>query len=98
LTDKKSACFQPGPLYFVVGTWNEYLPPLVMINNEALYPWPSGISMQYQGQHEPISAGAGLREPANGSGQFLPYDLETYHCRPHFVRGKRVKYSSDNGI
>lgn len=57
-----------------------------------------GYIMQYQGQYEPISAGAGLREPANGSGQFLPYDLETYHCRPHFVRGKRVKYSSDNGI
>jgi hypothetical protein len=57
-----------------------------------------GYIMQYQGQYEPFSAGAGLREPANGSGQFLPYDLETYHCRPHFVRGKRVKYSSDNGI
>ena len=68
----------------------------VIIEKE--FPWPSGISMQYQGQYEPISAGAGLREPANGSGQFLPYDLETYHCRPHFVRGKRVKYSSDNGI
>jgi hypothetical protein len=41
-----------------------------MINNEALYPWPSDI-MQYQGQYEPISAGAGLREPANGSGHIF---------------------------
>jgi hypothetical protein len=38
--------FRPSPLYFVVGTWNDSLPPLVMINNEALYPWPSGILMQ----------------------------------------------------
>jgi raffinose/stachyose/melibiose transport system permease protein len=34
----------------LVGSWNEYLLPLVMINNEALYPWPLGI-MQYQGQY-----------------------------------------------
>ena len=33
-----------------VGSWNEYLLPLVMINNEALSPWPLGI-MQYQGQY-----------------------------------------------
>ena len=56
----------------LVGTWNEYLPPLVMIKNEALYPWPSGYIVQYQGQYEPISAGAGLREPdANGSGHIF---------------------------
>src|SRR3984957_8417520 len=34
----------------LVGSWNEYLLPLVMINNEALYPWPLGI-MQYQGEY-----------------------------------------------
>src|SRR6266436_4827749 len=34
----------------LVGSWNEYLLPLVMINNESLYPWPLGI-MQYQGQY-----------------------------------------------
>jgi raffinose/stachyose/melibiose transport system permease protein len=34
----------------LVGSWNEYLLPLVMINNQALYPWPLGI-MQYQGQY-----------------------------------------------
>jgi ABC-type sugar transport system permease subunit len=30
--------------------WNEYLLPLVMINDQALYPWPLGI-MQYQGEY-----------------------------------------------
>ena len=34
----------------LVGSWNEYLLPLVMINDESLYPWPLGI-MQYQGQY-----------------------------------------------
>ena len=34
----------------LIGSWNEYLLPLVMINSEALYPWPLGI-MQYQGQY-----------------------------------------------
>jgi raffinose/stachyose/melibiose transport system permease protein len=34
----------------LVGSWNEYLLPLVMINDQALYPWPLGI-MQYQGQY-----------------------------------------------
>ena len=35
----------------LIGSWNEYLLPLVMINSEALYLWPLGI-MQYQGQYE----------------------------------------------
>jgi raffinose/stachyose/melibiose transport system permease protein len=34
----------------LVGSWNNYLLPLVMINNENIYPWPLGI-MQYQGQY-----------------------------------------------
>src|SRR6516164_7867568 len=34
----------------LIGSWNEYLLPLVMINSEKLYPWPLGI-MQYQGQY-----------------------------------------------
>jgi len=34
----------------VVGSWNSFLLPLVMINNESLYPWPLGM-MQYQGQY-----------------------------------------------
>lgn len=34
----------------LIGSWNEYLLPLVMINSETLYPWPLGI-MQYQGQY-----------------------------------------------
>ena len=34
----------------LIGSWNEYLLPLVMINSESLYPWPLGI-MQYQGQY-----------------------------------------------
>jgi raffinose/stachyose/melibiose transport system permease protein len=34
----------------LVGSWNSFLLPLVMINSESLYPWPLGI-MQYQGQY-----------------------------------------------
>ncbi len=34
----------------LVGSWNAFLLPLVMINSEWLYPWPLGI-MQYQGQY-----------------------------------------------
>ncbi|MBV9489159.1 MAG: carbohydrate ABC transporter permease, partial [Verrucomicrobia bacterium] len=34
----------------LVGSWNGFLLPLVMINDEGLYPWPLGI-MQYQGQY-----------------------------------------------
>jgi raffinose/stachyose/melibiose transport system permease protein len=34
----------------LIGSWNEYLLPLVMINSDSLYPWPLGI-MQYQGQY-----------------------------------------------
>jgi len=34
----------------LIGSWNEYLLPLVMINDEGLYPWPLGI-MQYQDQY-----------------------------------------------
>ncbi len=33
-----------------VGSWNNFLLPLVMINREPLYPWPLGIR-QYQGQY-----------------------------------------------
>jgi raffinose/stachyose/melibiose transport system permease protein len=32
----------------LVGSWNSFLLPLVMINTDAIYPWPLGI-MQYQG-------------------------------------------------
>jgi raffinose/stachyose/melibiose transport system permease protein len=34
----------------LVGSWNEFLLPLVMINRDEIYPWPLGI-MQYQGQY-----------------------------------------------
>jgi raffinose/stachyose/melibiose transport system permease protein len=34
----------------LVGSWNNFLLPLVMINKEEIYPWPLGI-MQYQGQY-----------------------------------------------
>lgn len=34
----------------LIGSRNEYLLPLVMINSETLYPWPLGI-LQYQGQY-----------------------------------------------
>jgi raffinose/stachyose/melibiose transport system permease protein len=34
----------------LVGSWNNFLLPLVMINSDAIYPWPLGI-MQYQGQY-----------------------------------------------
>jgi raffinose/stachyose/melibiose transport system permease protein len=44
------------PILATVGTitfvhsWNAYLLPLVMLNNDALYPWPLGI-MIYQGEY-----------------------------------------------
>lgn len=44
-----------GPILATVGTiafvqsWNSYLLPLVMLNSDALYPWPLGI-MVYQGE------------------------------------------------
>jgi raffinose/stachyose/melibiose transport system permease protein len=34
----------------LVGSWNNFLLPLVMIDRDSLYPWPLGI-MQYQGQY-----------------------------------------------
>jgi raffinose/stachyose/melibiose transport system permease protein len=34
----------------LVGSWNNFLLPLVIINKETLYPWPLGI-MQYQGEY-----------------------------------------------
>jgi raffinose/stachyose/melibiose transport system permease protein len=34
----------------LVGSWNNFLLPLVTINDDAVYPWPLGI-MQYQGQY-----------------------------------------------
>ena len=34
----------------LVGSWNNFLLPLVMINSDQIYPWPLGI-MQYQGQY-----------------------------------------------
>ena len=44
------------PILATVGTiafvhsWNAYLVPLVMLNSDALYPWPLGI-MVYQGEY-----------------------------------------------
>jgi ABC-type glycerol-3-phosphate transport system permease component len=85
-------------LISLVGTWNEYLPPLVMINNEALYPWPLGISCSTRVSTSRFRQVLAFVSLLTAAVIFLPYDLETYHCRPHFVRGKRVKYSSENGI
>jgi raffinose/stachyose/melibiose transport system permease protein len=34
----------------LVGSWNNYLLPLVTINDDSVYPWPLGI-MQFQGQY-----------------------------------------------
>jgi raffinose/stachyose/melibiose transport system permease protein len=34
----------------LVGSWNNFLLPLVMIDNDSRYPWPLGI-MQYQGEY-----------------------------------------------
>ncbi len=33
-----------------VGSWNNYLLPLVMLNNSAVYPWPLGL-MNYMGEY-----------------------------------------------
>jgi raffinose/stachyose/melibiose transport system permease protein len=38
-----------GTIAFV-NSWNSYLIPLVMLNSDALYPWPLGI-MVYQGEY-----------------------------------------------
>lgn len=38
-----------GTIAFV-NSWNSYLMPLVMLNSDALYPWPLGI-MIYQGEY-----------------------------------------------
>ena len=44
------------PILATVGTivfvhsWNAYLVPLVMLNNDSLYPWPLGV-MVYQGEY-----------------------------------------------
>jgi len=34
----------------LVGSWNNFLLPLVMIDSDQIYPWPLGI-MQYQGEY-----------------------------------------------
>jgi raffinose/stachyose/melibiose transport system permease protein len=34
----------------LVGSWNNFLLPLVTINSDSLYSWPLGI-MQFQGQY-----------------------------------------------
>lgn len=33
-----------------VGSWNSFLPPLIVLSSEAKYTWPLGI-MQFRGQH-----------------------------------------------
>jgi raffinose/stachyose/melibiose transport system permease protein len=33
-----------------VGSWNNYLVPLIMLNSASLYPWPLGL-MDYQGEY-----------------------------------------------
>jgi raffinose/stachyose/melibiose transport system permease protein len=54
----------------LVGSWNEYLLPLVMINNEALYPWP-WVSCSTRVSMGPIGQGTGLCEPdADSRGDF----------------------------
>ena len=45
----KRLAFAVGVLA-LVGSWNNFLLPLVVINKDSLYPWPLGI-MQYQGQY-----------------------------------------------
>jgi len=37
-------------VFAFVGSWNNYLLPLVMLNNDSSFPWPLGV-MQYQGQY-----------------------------------------------
>ena len=47
-----SACLLLLPLRTIafVHSWNSYLLPLVMLNSDALYPWPLGV-MVYQGEY-----------------------------------------------
>jgi ABC-type maltose transport system permease subunit len=66
----------------LIGSWNEYLLPLVMINSETLYPWPLGI-MQYQGQYG-TDWGKVLAFVSLTLTPALIFYLsgsETYHCR-----------------
>ncbi|WP_417308074.1 carbohydrate ABC transporter permease [Devosia sp.] len=37
-------------VFAFVTSWNNFLLPLIMLNNDAAFPWPLGI-MQYQGQY-----------------------------------------------
>ena len=37
-------------VFAFIGSWNNYLLPLIMLNNDEAFPWPLGI-MQYQGQY-----------------------------------------------
>lgn len=37
-------------VFVLVSSWNNYLLPLVVLNNESIYPWPLGI-MEYRGEY-----------------------------------------------
>ena len=37
-------------IFAFINSWNNYLLPLIMLNNDQSFPWPLGI-MQYQGQY-----------------------------------------------
>ena len=37
-------------VFAFIGSWNNYILPLIMLNDDGAFPWPLGI-MQYQGQY-----------------------------------------------
>ena len=77
-----------GTIAFV-NSWNAYLLPLVMLNTDALYPWPLGI-MVYQGEYSsewrPDPGLHHADHPADH--RPVPFGAEAHRRRPHGGRGQ----------
>jgi hypothetical protein len=71
LTDKKAHASGPARFNFVGRNLERIFAALGDDQQRSTLSLAIGYIMQYQGQYEPISAGAGLREPANGSGHIF---------------------------
>ena len=79
-----------GTITFV-NSWNAYLLPLVMLNTDALYPWPLGI-MVYQGEYssewQPDPRLHHADDPADHHP--VPSGAEAHRRRPHGGRGQGI--------
>ena len=66
----------------LVGSWNAFLLPLVMINSESLYPWPLGICTAGPIWNR-LGQGPRVHQPdTRPSDPLLSGRTKTYHCRP----------------